>query len=472
MKFRRIITLTTLLLVASINMAWAAEAVFRIVAYNKTTGEFELAPSGLVPQNAWAYFENDFGATIGNRYNQIPRNRSAALHLEGWKGCTIHSITLSLCSNNQSGQLGLSLTDGETALYNERPTDFAGDAWFGQWVSKDLGVYVDIVKPLTTPMPLTTDACTIALQGGTSEGSVYVHSITINYDGPQNVPLTSPLGWTYEKLTAKSTLNVGDELMLYRNGCAAADIDGIETAHYLDAVALASTSNVNSPEVLRFTLGKSDTASLLWTLTNQYGQMLAANGKQSLTWDEGSALWQITLGYDGATLTNDAEGYGTLRFNAPAESYARFALYTSKSLPLPYLYRKAKQNAPVVCTNIAFAEPTQSVSLDEGHIALPYTLSPTNATDQRVLWTSSAPDVATVNGGYITLHGAGQTFITATTCDGGAEATLQLTVTGGISAINTPTQVGTPQRSRKQLKNHRIIISNGTYHYNVNGQRI
>ena len=34
----------------------AAEAVYRIVEYNKTTGEFELAASGMVPKGSWAYF--------------------------------------------------------------------------------------------------------------------------------------------------------------------------------------------------------------------------------------------------------------------------------------------------------------------------------------------------------------------------------------------------------------------------------
>ena len=46
---------------------YAAEVVYRIVEYNKTTGEYILAASGQVPQYSWTYFENDFGATTGNR---------------------------------------------------------------------------------------------------------------------------------------------------------------------------------------------------------------------------------------------------------------------------------------------------------------------------------------------------------------------------------------------------------------------
>lgn len=471
MKFARILTL--ILLVCCYHAARGAEAVFRIVEYNKSTDEFKLAAAGLVPQNSWAYFQNAYGATTGNRYNQIPRNQKATFTLEGWQGCTIHSITLSLCSNNKSGQLGLNVADGETTLYAERPTDFASDTWFGQWVSKDFNVFVDITRPLTTPTPLTTNDCTITLQGGTAEGSVYVNAITINYDAPKDITLTSPLGYIYERLTAKSTLNEGDELIIYRNGCAAADFDGIETSHYLDAVAVASTTDISTPDVLRFTLGKSEANSPLWTLTNQYGQALTANAKQSLTWNEGNPLWNITLGYDGATLTNATEGYGTLRFNAPTNSYARFALYTSKSLPLPYLYKKVGQNQPIPCTSIAFETTDLTASIDEGHVALHPSLSPSNATDHRLRWTTSDPTIAIVNGGYVTLHGIGEVLITATSCDGSnATATIRLTITGSTSSINAPTAT-MPRKAnyKKQIKNNQIFITNGTKSYNIIGQQ-
>lgn len=61
----------------------AAEVVYRIVEYNKQTAEFEIAACGMVPRNSKVYFENEFGATTSNRYNQIPRNREAVLYLEG-----------------------------------------------------------------------------------------------------------------------------------------------------------------------------------------------------------------------------------------------------------------------------------------------------------------------------------------------------------------------------------------------------
>ena len=93
----------------------AAEVVYRIVEYNKTTQDFILSASGQVPKGSYAWFENEYGATTGNRYNQIPRNRKAILWLSGWQGCTIARITFSMCSNSKSGQVGFSVGEGKSA---------------------------------------------------------------------------------------------------------------------------------------------------------------------------------------------------------------------------------------------------------------------------------------------------------------------------------------------------------------------
>lgn len=431
----------------------AAEVVYKIVEYNKQTAEFKIAACGMVPRNSRVYFENEFGATTGNRYNQIPRNREAVLYLEGWQGCKVRSITFSMCSNNKSGQVGVALNDGGTTLYESAPVDFASSDWFGAWVSKDLGVYVDVTKQIDAPV-IATDNATIVVAGGRSEGSVYLDAITIDYD-EDGVELESPLGWQYEKLTKKSVLNAGDEVMIYRNGAAAADFDGMDESHYLDAVAVPSTSDVTSSDVLRFTLGKTDAQN--WTFTDQYGRKLGATGKQQLAWDEGATEWTVDLGYDGATIAPAGTDYGTLRYSTPDNNYARFNLYTSKSLPLPFLYRKGEQKQPEQSRSLAFAEEEQTVSLDAAHIGLRPTLLPKTTTDKRLRWTSSDESVATVAGGFVTLLGVGETTITAAAFDGGAEATIRLTVTSP-TAVNGVTSDAKMQRPRKVLSGNKVVI--------------
>lgn len=441
----------------------AAEVVYRIVEYNKQTAEFEIAACGMVPRNSRVYFENEFGATTGNRYNQIPRNREAVLYLEGWQGCKVRSITFSMCSNNKSGQVGVALNDGGTTLYESAPVDFASSEWFGSWVSKDLGVYVDVAKQTDAPA-IATDNATIVVAGGRSEGSVYLDAITIDYD-EDGVELESPLGWQYEKLTKKSTLNAGDEVMIYRNGAAAADFDGMDESHYLDAVAVPSTSDVTSPDVLRFTLGKSADGAA-WTFTDQHGRKLGATGKQQLAWGDGATEWTVDLGYDGATIAPTGTDYGTLRYSTPDNSYARFNLYTSKSLPLPFLYRKGEQKQPEQSRSLAFAEEEQTVSLDAAHIGLRPTLLPKTTTDKRLRWTSSDESVATVAGGFVTLLGVGETTITAAAFDGGAEATIRLVVTEP-TAVNGVTSGTKMQRPRKVLSGNKVVIQTELGRYGV-----
>lgn len=451
--------------------AQAAEVVYRIVEFNKSTAEYILAPCGEVPANSSVYFENEYGATIGNRYNQIPNKRKAVLYLDGWQGCTIKSITLSICSNNSTGQAGLILKDGDTQLYKLNPADLASDIWFGQWVSKDLGVYVDLTKEISVPA-LTGEEASITIQGGYSEGSVYLNAITIEYDEAPGRVLESPLGWNYEKLSNKSTINEGDKVMIYRNGCAAGDLDGMETSHYLDAVAVASTADVSNREVLCFTLGKGEDAGM-WTLTDQYGRRLGATAKQSLAWNEGSMQWSITLDFEGAIITNANAAYGTLRFNAPDGAYARFNTYTSKSLPLPYLYLRKGQNQPVAVRSVAIAGDAElTADLADRFVALRAAVSPSAATDHRIVWTSGDESVATVNGGYVTLVAKGKTIITATSYDGAAQASITLTVTddsGSVSDIKADRGHGT----YKIIENGRVIIvMPDNTRYGIDGRKI
>lgn len=63
-----------------------------------------------------------------------------------------------------------------------------------------------------------------------------------------------------------------------------------------------------------------------------------------------------------------------------------------------------------------------------GTVTLTATVSPANASNKTVLWTSSAPKVASVVNGVVTALSAGTSDIVATTEDGGFKATYHLTV--------------------------------------------
>ena len=85
---------------------------------------------------------------------------------------------------------------------------------------------------------------------------------------------------------------------------------------------------------------------------------------------------------------------------------------------------------PVHVTAVSINEAT--LSLVEGassSTALVATVTPQNATDDSVIWTSNNPDIATVVGGQVTALAEGTAIITATTTDGRKTATVNVTVT-------------------------------------------
>lgn len=422
----------------------AASITYRILEYDNNTGCFVLAPCGERPVGSYAEFENEYGATSGNRYNQIPRNKQATLWLMGWDGCTIESVTLSMCSNNNKGTASMQILLDNEVAYKTSSEAFDHESWFGRWVSKDLGIYVDIEKDLPTPIsvPAETDLG-ISIKGGTQEGSVYLHAVTIEYTPAEGTDTESPMGWIYEKIEAKGKVQDGDVVMIYREGNAAGDIDGMEQSKYLDAIAVKSTSSVDDPFISLFTLHSTDDGH--WTMTDQYEQTLGATQAQSLAWDEGVQTWDITLGYDGATIASTNSKYGSLRFNAPAGSYPRFWNYTSTSLKLPYLYRQSRQQQPVISNGLQLSASHREVEFgSQDTLILRYTLKPATATDQRVRWQSSDETVARVRSGVVEIIGLGEATITATSMDGGSEATCTLSVV-------EPTTLSTiPDKDSKQ----------------------
>lgn len=398
---------------------------YTVSAYNADAAAFTLQAFGQKPEGAYAIFDNPYGATRGNRYNQIPRGCAATLWLSGWEGCTVERVTLRMCSNNKSGTLALEVTCGDQTLFTMPTCDFADAAWYGEWVSKDLGIYAEVSKPMQTLAPLSADDLAITVRGGHPEGSVYLHSITIDYT-TGGTPTESAMGWQYTKLDKKSILSDGDVVMLYRSGDAAGDIDGMATSHYLDAIGLGSTACVTEPFVTTFTLAATDAGA--WTLTNQHGRCLGATGKQALAWDEGVMTWRIAIGYEGAEITSTADKYGTLRYNAPAESYARFWNYTSTSLPLPYLYRRTQPCSPVAAQRLTLSREAIETTLSTDTLLLKAALQPAATTDTRIAWASSDTQVATVRDGIVHLVGVGTAIITATTYDGSLTATCRITV--------------------------------------------
>lgn len=101
---------------------------------------------------------------------------------------------------------------------------------------------------------------------------------------------------------------------------------------------------------------------------------------------------------------------------------------------------KVQEDTTITVTFKSTVVPVESVTLDEDTLELEVggrtedasatlvaTVKPDNATDKTVMWTSSDPTIATVEGGNVTALAVGETTITATA--GGKSATCTVTVT-------------------------------------------
>ena len=94
--------------------------------------------------------------------------------------------------------------------------------------------------------------------------------------------------------------------------------------------------------------------------------------------------------------------------------------------PAIYLFKKATEKIDV--TGVALDPTTATVEAGKT-VELTATVSPENATNKGVTWTSSDETIATVSGGVVTGVAAGTATITVTTKDGGFTATCIVTVT-------------------------------------------
>uniref|UniRef100_UPI003D34A8B7 Ig-like domain-containing protein n=1 Tax=Maribacter flavus TaxID=1658664 RepID=UPI003D34A8B7 len=99
------------------------------------------------------------------------------------------------------------------------------------------------------------------------------------------------------------------------------------------------------------------------------------------------------------------------------------------------------QTATVPVTGVTVTPSSETLNVGD-NASLTATVSPANATDTSVVWSTSNPEVATVStNGTVTAIGAGTTTITATTNDGSFTDNIEVSVISdeGIILYPNPT---------------------------------
>ena len=230
---------------------------------------------------------------------------------------------------------------------------------------------------------------------------------------------TNVWGATWEKATS---IAAGDVVLLVCES-KKMELSSISTTNTKYGIGIAYTTSPAGAYELTVEAGNSsDTYSL-------------KNGSTYLYWSSGNSLatsatksanssWSITFNNGNATIKNAKDATRIIGWNA---SSPRFACYTSSQTAVQ-LYKKVTAVQTVAVTGVSLNKT--SLTLTEGSSeTLSASVSPDNATDKTVTWTTNKSSVATVSNGKVTAVAEGSATITVTTNDGNKTATCTVTVT-------------------------------------------
>ena len=255
-----------------------------------------------------------------------------------------------------------------------------------------------ILETLPTPTPTGDNSSGIVFDG--TEGTVY-GDVTLedNLTIGEDESLTIPDG---------ASLNTGSHEVIVNGGTLTGGDKITGTVKYAPAITTKSLPN--------------------GTVGTAYSQTLAATGSDTITWsiESGSLPAGLSLNESTGEITGTPTAAGTSTFTVKANNnYGS----DSKSLSITI---SAQTNVPVTGVSLNKTELT----LTEGNIeTLTATITPDNATNKNVTWSSDTPSVASVNNGVVTAVAPGTATITVTTEDGSKTATCAVTVKAATVSV-------------------------------------
>ena len=255
-----------------------------------------------------------------------------------------------------------------------------------------------ISETLPTPTPTGNNSSGIVFDG--TEGTVY-GDVTLedNLTIGEDESLTIPDG---------ASLNTGSHEVIVNGGTLTGGDKITGTVKYAPAITTKSLPN--------------------GTVGTAYSQTLAATGSDTSTWsiESGSLPAGLSLNESTGEITGTPTAAGTSTFTVKANNnYGS----DSKSLSITI---SAQTNVPVTGVSLNKTELT----LTEGNIeTLTATITPDNATNKNVTWSSDTPSVASVNNGVVTAVAPGTATITVTTEDGSKTATCAVTVKAATVSV-------------------------------------
>ena len=202
-----------------------------------------------------------------------------------------------------------------------------------------------------------------------------------------------------------ASLTVPDGKTLTNNGTVTTEEGGTLTGNITNAPPKITTESLDEGEV-----------------DKNYSQTLIATG-DNITWSVTSGNLPTELSLSGNTISGTPTTANTYKFTVTAtnNSGSDSKEYTLTINPAPILVSSVKLNKSELSLYTGQSEP------------LTATVTPNDATNKKVTWSSDNESVATVNDGVVTAVGAGKATITATA--DGKSATCTVTVTAATVPV-------------------------------------
>ncbi|WP_182914454.1 Ig-like domain-containing protein [Paenibacillus sp. 1011MAR3C5] len=171
---------------------------------------------------------------------------------------------------------------------------------------------------------------------------------------------------------------------------------------------------------------------------------------RNVSWESTSP--SIATVNESGTVTALQPGTASITVTTEDGGYSASMVVTIKGIPVE---------------KISLNHTKVTLAVDRTHLLSP-AISPKNATNQHIIWTSSDSSVATVDAsGRVTAEGPGHAIITATTEDGGFAATSEVTVNSfAVKRIDNLFRVdsGPEQGKKATLYDGTIEKYNGYYY--------
>lgn len=149
------------------------KALFLLIAFYTISGK-QAVPSGDVPEGASCSYTQ-----TGNNSGQMTAGNTIDLSLQGYDGCRLQSVTLTMRSNKSSGAGALEMTMGKSLLWTIADAAFSDAGWNGAY-STDWEEVSHFLDGVVVP-----DKESINLHIQASANSLYLQSVTLNYTAAQ-----------------------------------------------------------------------------------------------------------------------------------------------------------------------------------------------------------------------------------------------------------------------------------------------